>query len=355
MSSRIARLRRELRRRGLNALLVSSLPNIRYLTGFSGSNGLCVVTGSEAVLVTDSRYSHQSRREAPDCRRIISSLNPFDAIALDGMLKRRVYVGFESQHLLYAQYRYLKKAFPRHELCGQEELVEELALVKDASEIESIRSAARISGKVFSEVISLIRPGVREADLAAEISYLQKRHGGERDAFEPIVASGRNSVLPHASPTGKKIRPGEMVILDFGTTRNGYCSDITRTVAVGKVPRRALELYALVLDAHAAAMAAARAGMTARALDAVARDRLAGAGYRRYFSHSLGHGLGLSIHERPRVSPLGKETLHAGSVITIEPGLYVPGVGGVRIEDDVVLTRTGCDVLTDAPRELMIL
>ncbi len=355
MNSRIARLRRELRRRGIDAFLVSSLPNVRYLTGFTGSNGLCVVTRTDVVLVTDVRYARQSRMEARQCRRIISPLGLYEAIASDGVLKRRLIVGFESHHLSYAQYRTLKKLFPRHSLSGQKEVVEEIALIKDPVEIESIRQAARISGQVFGEVVSLIRPGVRETDIAAEISYLQKRYGGERDAFEPIVASGENGLRPHARPTEKHIRHGDLVILDFGTTSNGYCSDMTRTVAVGKISRRARDMYALVLEAHDAAIAVAREGLAARELDAVARERLREAGYGDYFMHSLGHGLGLSIHERPRISPLSKESLHAGSVITIEPGLYVSGVGGVRIEDDVVLTRTGCAVLTDAPRELMIL
>jgi Xaa-Pro aminopeptidase len=355
MNSRLARLRRALRKRGLDAFLISSLPNVRYLTGFSGSNGLCVVTGTEAVLVTDSRYALQSRMEVRRCRRIISPLGLFEAVAEDGLLKRRLNVGFESHHLSYAQFRTLKRLFPRHSLSGQTELVEEIAIVKDLAEVRNIRDAARVSGKVFAEVIPLIRPGVREVDLAAEISFLQKLYGGERDAFEPIVASGENAALPHARPTKKRIRKGETVILDFGTTCNGYSSDITRTVAVGKISPRAREMYALVLKAHAAAMAAAREGIPARELDAVARETMRKAGYGRYFIHSLGHGLGLSIHERPRVSPLSREVLQAGSVITIEPGLYVPGVGGVRIEDDVVLTRNGCIVLSDAPRELMIL
>ncbi len=355
MSSRLVRLRRELKERGLDALLVSSLPNVRYLTGFSGSNGLCVVTGTDMVLITDSRYARQSRMEARRCKRVVTSLGLFEAVAADGMLGKRRKVGIESHHLSYAQYRSLKRLFPRQRFSGHAEIVESLALVKDPAEIESIRNAALISGRVLSEIVPLLRPGVREADIAAEISFLQKRHGGERDAFEPIVASGERAVLPHAVPTGKKIRSGEMVILDFGTTCNGYCSDITRTVAMGKTSRRAREMYALVLDAHTAAMAAARAGLPARDLDAVARERLRKAGYGRYFVHSLGHGIGLNIHERPRISPLSTERLQAGSVVTIEPGLYVPGVGGVRIEDDVVLTRTGCRVLTDAPRELMIL
>jgi len=341
--------------RGLEAFLVSSLPNIRYLSGFTGSHGLCVVTRAEAVLITDSRYARQSRMEARRCRRIITAFGLFETVRADGMLKMRRRVGFESHHVSYAQYRSLKRLFPRVSFSGQTDVVEEIALVKDPVEVESIRKAALISDRVFAEIVPLIRPGVMEAEIAAEISYLLKSHGGERDAFEPIVASGERAVLPHARPTEKRIRRGEMVILDYGTTCNGYCSDITRTVVVGRASRRAREMYALVLDAHAAAIAAARAGITARELDAVARERLRLAGYGRYFVHSLGHGIGLSIHERPRISPLSTERLQVGSVVTFEPGLYVPGVGGVRIEDDVVLTGTGCRVLSGAPRELMIL
>ncbi len=355
MNSRLARLRQELRNRDLDAFLVTSLPNVRYLTGFSGSNGLCVVTGREAVLFTDTRYARQSKMEAKGCRRVITRRALFEAAALEGLLKHRRTLGFESHHVSYAQYRSLKRLFPRHKLSGQGELVENLALIKDPSEIKAIQEAGEIASRVFLEIVQLIRPGVSEMDIAAEISYLLKRQGGERDAFEPIVASGERGVLPHVRPTTQRIRQGVMVILDFGTTRNGYCSDITRTVAVGKVPRRAVEMYALVLDAHAAAIQAAKGGLPARELDAIARERLHKAGYGRYFVHSLGHGLGLNIHERPRVSPLSSEVLQVGNCITIEPGLYVPGIGGVRIEDDIVLTKTGCNVLTHAPRELMIL
>jgi Xaa-Pro aminopeptidase len=355
MNSRLARLRNEMRRRGLDAVLVTFLPNVRYLSGFSGSHGLCVVTRNEAVLVTDSRYARQSRMEAKRWRCIVSTLPLLDAIEAEGVLRRHRRVGFEADHLSYAQYRSMKRLFPRLSFTGSSDLVEDIALVKDASEVENIRKAARISDRVFGEILSVIRPGVRESEVAAEISYLLKSHGGEQDAFEPIVASGERAILPHARATTKRIRRGDMVILDFGTTCKGYCSDITRTVAVGRASRRAREVYALVLDAHGAAVAAAKAGLMARELDAVARDRFRRAGFGKYFVHSLGHGLGLSVHERPRISPLGKEQLQDGSVVTIEPGLYVPGVGGVRIEDDVVLDRTGCRVLTAAPRELMTL
>ena len=355
MSTRLARLRQEMHERGMDAFFVSSLPNVRYLSGFSGSNGLCVVTGKEMVLVTDSRYARQSRVEARRCRRIVTSQGLIEAVAEDGNLKRVRNAGFEPDHISYAQYRSLKRLFPGVTFLGHGDLGEDLALTKDPAEVENIRKSAGISDRVFMEVVSLIRPGVKEVELAAEISYLQKRHGGERDAFEPIVASGERALLPHARATGKRIKRGEMAILDFGTTCGGFCSDLTRTVAVGKPSSRAREMYALVLEAHGAAIAAARGGMMARDLDAVARGILQRAGYGRYFVHSLGHGLGLSIHERPRVSPLSREELRSGSVITIEPGLYVPGVGGVRIEDDVLLTRTGCRVLTGAPRELMIL
>jgi Xaa-Pro aminopeptidase len=293
--------------------------------------------------------------EAKRWKRVVSTLGLQEAVKAEGVLKGCRNVGFESHELSYAQYRTFRKLFPRISFSGQADLIEDLTLVKDAAEVENIHRAAQISDRVFSEIVPLIRPGVREAEIAAEISFLLKSHGGEHDAFEPIVASGERALLPHARATAKRIKRGEVVILDFGTTWNGYCSDITRTVAIGKASSRAREMYALVLDAHTAVIAAAKAGLMARELDAIARERFRLAGYGKYFVHSLGHGLGLSIHERPRVSPLSREELHAGSVITIEPGLYVPGTGGVRIEDDVVLTRTGCRVLTSAPRELMTL
>jgi Xaa-Pro aminopeptidase len=354
-TDRLARLRGLMERKGLDAFLVSSLPNVRYLTGFSGSNALCVVRPHSAVFVTDPRYRLQSAAEVKGFRRCVTALGLYEGAAAAHLLRGCRRAGFESHVVTYALYRAVRKLFPRVAFHAMQDAVEELALVKDAGELDSIRLAIAIAERSFRELLPKIRPGVREIDLAAELTMIQRKNGADGDAFDLIVAAGEHGALPHAHPSTRRIRRGEFVTLDFGCTVRGYHSDITRTVAVGKATRRMRSLYEVVLGAQQAAIEAARPGMAARELDAVARRRIASAGLGRFFSHGLGHGFGLRIHERPRVSALSGEILREGSVITIEPGVYLPGECGIRIEDDILLVDGGCRVLTSAPRDFMIL
>jgi len=352
---RIALLHTTLAERELDALIVSSLPNIRYLTHFSGSHALVLVKARDTVFLTDTRYALQSRQEVKRCKRIISRLDLPETLAARNLLAGCKRVGFESHHVTYAQYRKLKRLFPAVAFSPTSDMVEDIALVKEKTEIDAIQRVVDISDRVFHAILEVLRPGVRELELAAEISYLHKRFGAESDAFETIIASGERGALPHARASSKRISNGELITLDFGCSLAGYHSDITRTVALGKVSRQARDMYNVVLGAQREAICRAVPGMWARDLDAVARERIKKGGYGKYFTHSLGHGLGLHVHERPRISSLSKERLRAGSVITIEPGVYIPGFGGVRIEDDVVVTDTGCRVLNTAPKDLMIL
>ena len=352
---RLSKLRAVLRHEDLDALIVSSLHNIRYLTSFSGSNAVCVVKQKEATFLTDGRYAEQSVAEvSKHFKRSITVLGLYEGLAKQRLLQGYKRVGFESHFVSYAQYRTMKKLCPSVTFVPTTDIVERLMLLKDADEIAAIQKAVDISDKVFGEVLSLIKPGIEERAVAAEISYLHKHFGADGDSFETIVASGSRGSLPHARASSKRIRKGEMVTLDFGCVVDGYNSDITRTIAVGKASRRSREMYKVVLDAQQGAIDAARGGMSAKELDAVARNRISQAGFGKYFVHSLGHGLGLHVHERPRISALSKELLQAGSVVTIEPGVYIPDFGGVRIEDDVLLTETGCRVLNRAPKELLI-
>lgn len=353
-NERVARLREALSEEKLDALIVSSLHHVRYLTSFSGSNALCLVSRHEAIFVTDVRYGEQSSEEVKGFRRAVTALGLYEGVGKQNLLHRCRRVGFESHYVSYAQYRTLKRLHPSISFVPTTNIVERLTLIKVPEEIAAIKRAVEISDRVFTEVLPAIRPGVRELEIAGEISYLHKRFGAEHDAFETIVASGPRGSLPHARASSKRIRNGEMVTLDFGCTVDGYNSDITRTIAVGKASRRAREIYNVVLDAQRTAIDAAKGGMLVKDLDAVARNRIKDAGYGKYFIHSLGHGLGLQLHEHPRVSALSKERLQAGSVITIEPGVYIPDFGGVRIEDDVVVTETGSRVLNTAPKELLI-
>jgi Xaa-Pro aminopeptidase len=352
-TSRIRQLRQRLRVDGLNAFLVTVPENVRYLTGFTGSNGLAILTQTSAAFLTDSRYVLQSAKEVRGFRRLITARGLLEEAAQKRLLKGSRTVGFESHAVTYAQYRRLRVLFPGVSFRPTADLVEEIALVKDRQEIALLTRAAAIADAVFGDLLPSITAGMTELDVAAEISWLNRKHGAERDAFDTIVASGPRGALPHARPTSRKIRNGEFVTIDFGSTLQGYNSDLTRTVALGRVPPRLRTAYRAVQEAQQAAVQAARAGMRASDLDAVARRCIASYKLGKYFVHSLGHGLGLRIHERPRVSELSREVLRSGSVITIEPGVYIPGVGGVRIEDDVVLRDDGCRLLTSSPRELL--
>ena len=353
--SRLVRLRESLRQSKLDAILVFSLPNIRYLTGFTGSHALLVVRQRSAVFLTDGRYAAQGRIEVQGCRRLVAPSSLLEAVSQNGLLAGCRQVGFESQHVTYAVYRELRRRFPGLRLRPTSDFVEQIALAKDPRELALISRAVRLTDSVFQEILQMIRPGIREMEIAAEISYLQRTRGAEKDAFDPIVASGERGAMPHARASGRRIKRGDLVTLDFGCTVGGYSSDLTRTVAIGSVSKRKREAYELVRAAQEEAIQAARAGMWARELDRIAREKIRKAGYGKFFTHSLGLGLGLHVHERPRVSSLSRDRLVIGSVITVEPGIYLPGEFGLRIEDDVAITRDGCRVLTTAPKELVVL
>ncbi len=351
---RLAALRALLATEGLDALLLSSLPAIRYFTGFAGSYGFCVITRRAGWLITDSRYGERSRAEVRGVRVLISSEPIPRAIAHQFLLRGCRSVGFEGDEMPVALHRALRRALPGVTLRATAGLTEALTVSKDAREVALIARAARITERVLAEVLPMIRPGVREREIAAEIVYRHRLHGADGESFEPIVASGARSALPHAGTTGRRFKNGDLVILDLGCSVGGYHSDLSRTVAVGKASKRARDIHAVVLRAQEAAREAARPGITARALDGVARRIIAEAGHGNAFLHSLGHGLGLRIHERPRISPLSGDLLRQGNVITIEPGIYYSGWGGIRIEDDYALTREGARALTHSPRELII-
>jgi Xaa-Pro aminopeptidase len=253
------------------------------------------------------------------------------------------------------RFRSLKALFPRAQLVPTASIVERLTSIKDKYELDAIRRAVKVSDRVFGAIIQMLRPGLTELDVAAEIAYLHRRYGAEGDAFDPIVASGRRAALPHARASAKRIRRGELVLLDFGCRVAGYHSDLSRTVAVGKPSARLSSMYKVVLDAQTQAIGAVRSGVAAADVDAIARLRIRKQGYGRYFCHSLGHGLGLQVHESPRLSSLSGDVLQRGNVVTIEPGVYVPGSGGVRIEDDVVVQEDHATILNKSPRELLVL
>jgi Xaa-Pro aminopeptidase len=357
--SRQQRLRIRISELGADAILVPHLPDIRYLTGFTGSNGLVVVRADSpagrSTLLTDSRYTIQAAEEtsATEVRIARKSLYA-EAGELLGRGRTRRKVLYSPGQLSVAQFAALRKAAGKRvrwtEAAG---LVWALRGVKDPQELSVMREAADLASQVFSDVLPLIRPGMLENELAAEIEYAMRRRGATGPSFETIVASGPRSALPHARPTLKPIGKNELVVLDLGAILRGYCSDMTRTVFVGKASRRVRQWYRAVLEAQLAAIRAVRAGITAGEVDSAARRILHRHRLARFFTHSTGHGLGIEVHEPPRLGRGEKTKLAAGNVVTIEPGVYVEGAGGIRIEDDVVVTAAGSEVLTSATKEFI--
>lgn len=339
----------------MDGFLVNHLPNVRYLSGFSGTNGLCLVGRDASYFITDLRYDEQSHQEVKGLRIAIAKDNVFGELGKRKLFHGMRRVGIEGNYLPYAEYQKIKKTFPRLRFVPIADVVEGISAVKDEEEIGLIRKAAQISDRVFNEILKSIKPGVRELEISAEISYLHKTYGAERDAFEIIVASGLRGALPHGIASTKKIRKGEFVTLDFGCVYHGYCCDITRSVSVAEPVRKLREVYRIVSEAQSKAIEAVKSGTAAKDLDAVARQYIARNGFGRFFGHSLGHGIGLQIHEPPRISSQSSYRLRDGNVITIEPGIYLPGIGGVRIEDDVLVANGRSVVLNKAPKELLVL
>jgi Xaa-Pro aminopeptidase len=350
--ARQARLRTRLEERELPFLLVSNPVNIFYLTGFRGSAGAAVFGGAgEALLWVDPRYTLQAREEAQEVVVSRARRGLLDA-AGQWMAKRRVATaGFEESHLTFAAVRDLKRRCSRISFKPAGGLIEELRCVKDAGEIESIRAAARVTAQAYEDVRPLLQPGVRENDLAAEIEYRMRRRGAEGAAFETIVASGPRAAWPHARASSKLLKKSELVILDLGAILSGYAADMTRTVCLGKPGPRLRRLYSAVHEAQAKGIVAVRRNVRAGTVDRVVRRELERRGLARYFTHSTGHGVGLEIHEMPRVGRGESRRLEAGCVITVEPGVYIEGLGGIRIEDTVAVGSDGSEVLTAAPKD----
>jgi Xaa-Pro aminopeptidase len=351
--ARSGRVRAVLSELGADCLLVSHLPNVRYLCGFSGSAGLLLVERAKNTLFTDSRYTFQAREEVTGAEIRIAKKGILRTVgeALRAR-RRRLRVAYSTAHTSVADKQVLERgASVRWVDDGN--AVERLRAVKDEDEQARIRRAAALISDVFRLTLPLIRPGVSELEVAAEIERGVKRGGGSGVSFETIVASGPRSAWAHARPTSKLLRKSELVVLDQGAIIGGYCSDMTRTVHVGRASARAKRLYEAVLDAQRAGKQAIRPGATAGDVDRAARASLRSSQLDRYFTHSTGHGLGLEVHEMPRLGKGEQTVLREGMILTVEPGVYLEGWGGIRIEDDVIVTANGFDDLTTAPRDFL--
>jgi len=357
-AGRQTRLQNLLASHRLDALLITHPANVRYLCGFTGSAGALVITEPRVVFFTDGRYTEQARAEVQEARTLVSRKTPLasagDWLTANGRKPGLKAVGIEGEHLTVAEQIRLKEALPPGiRLRESPPLVERARMVKDENEIARLRAAAVLGASLFDVALKTIRPGIKENEVAAEMEYAARQSGAEGMSFETIVAAGPRSALPHGRASSAPIPPRGFVVCDFGVILAGYCSDMTRTVHVGSPGVQEHRMYEAVREAQQAAVGAIRPGVGVAQIDRVARKILQGKGLGKYFTHSTGHGVGLEIHEAPRVAAGQTEDLQLGMAITVEPGVYLPEVGGVRIEDLVVVTERGAEILAPASKELI--
>lgn len=334
-----------------DALLSCKPENRRYFSGFTGTSGYVLIMPEAQWFITDFRYTEQAKAQCPDFEiQLHNTERPLEAILKEAGLKT---LAFEDQYVTYHFYKNLADKLPELTLIPAGAELEALRLVKQDWEIEKIAKAARIADQAFEHILGYIRPGVSEREVALELEIYMKKLGASGLSFETIVASGVRSAMPHGVASDKLIEEGDFLTLDFGCVYEGYCSDMTRTLVVGTASEKQKEIYGVVLEAQEQALAAIREGINGVDVDKIARDVISSRGYGDYFGHGLGHGVGLEIHEEPRLSPTGVKTLMENMVVTDEPGIYLPGFGGVRIEDLVVVKKDGCEVLSRAPKHLI--
>jgi Xaa-Pro aminopeptidase len=349
MTIRLDALRNFLASQEITAVIVAKPENRRYFSGFTGSSGLLFISADAARLITDFRYIEQAGREAPAFTVVRHGSDIYETLAAEIKAVGGGRIGFESDFTAWdacqKMHRFIAQPIPVH--------LDKLRMVKDEDELAALRVAVKLADDAFEHIAGYLRTGISERDVALELEFFMRKNGAEKAAFEIIVASGPRSALPHGRAGDRRITAGDFVTMDFGAVYKGYHSDITRTVVVGKASARQREIYDLVRAAQQAGVDAVAAGKTGREVDAVARRVISDAGYGDYFGHGLGHGLGLAIHEEPRLSPVGDEVLAPNMTVTVEPGVYFPDWGGVRIEDTVVVTAGGVQVLTASSKEFM--
>ena len=339
----------------LDGLLVSLGPNLRYLSGFTGSNGLLLLLPGKSILFTDPRYTIQAGQESTCQVRIAKGPLVVDVVAAIAKLGLKR-VGYEPALMSCDAYESLESKLPaKSSMVAVKGWIEELRTVKSATEIERIRRSVETNSKAFEQAVARVRPGMKERDLAADLEYRMRRLGAEKPSFETIVAGGVRSALPHAQPTAARFQTGDLIVVDMGALQEGYCSDMTRMLFLGTPTAKVKRTYKAVLEAQLAGIDAVRASARTAAVDAAARNVLKGYGLDRAFIHSTGHGLGLEIHEPPRLGKRDKGRLKAGMAITIEPGVYIEGFGGIRIEDTVLVTEKSCEILTPTSKELRVI
>ncbi|UDK97492.1 aminopeptidase P family protein [Lysinibacillus sphaericus] len=351
---KLQKLRKILQEQNIDGILITNEYNRRYMTGFTGTAGVAIVSQNDAVFITDFRYTEQATAQIKDYRIVQHEVTLLEEIATQVKAMGIKLLGFEKDSVSYGTYE-LYKNIIQADLVPVSGLIEKIRLIKTAQEINIIKVACEIADHAFTHILDYIKPGKTELDVSNELEFFMRQQGATQSSFDTIVASGLRSALPHGVATNKVIEKGDFVTLDFGALYNGYISDITRTVAVGEPSEKLVEMYNTVLASQLLALEKVGPGLTGIQADAIARDYLTEKGYGEAFGHSLGHGIGLEVHEGPGLSKRSNTVLEPGMAVTIEPGVYVPGVGGVRIEDDILITESGNELLTHSTKELIIL
>lgn len=352
--SRLENLRGNFKEYGIDGMLITSGSNRRYMSNFTGTAGVLLISSTEAKLITDFRYIDQATEQASEYEIVQHKKTMHEEIAKQVKELGIEKLGFEQDYLTFATFSTYDKAVDAT-LVPISGLIEKLRLIKDATELKTLKEAAEIADATFEHIIQYIKPGMTELQVSNELEFFMRKQGATSSSFAIIVASGVRSALPHGVATDKIIKAGEMVTLDFGALYKGYCSDVTRTVAVGEPIDELKKIYDIVLQSQLKGIQEIKPGLTGKEADNITRDYITEHGYGEYFGHSTGHGIGLDIHEGPRLAGTSDEILKPGMVVTVEPGIYISGLGGVRIEDDLVITETGNEKLTHGTKELLII
>lgn len=351
---KLQKVRESLGKLGLDGLLITSDYNRRYISNFTGSSGVVLIGLTDAKFITDFRYVEQATKQCEGFEVVKHVGSVPEEVAAQAKLQGIKKLGFEQDHVTYSSYKAFDEAVDA-ELTPVSGLVEKIRLIKTDAEIKILKVAADIADAAFKHILDFIRPGITELEVSNELEFFMRKAGATSSSFDTIVASGNRSALPHGVASNKIIEKGDFVTMDYGAYYNGYISDITRTIAVGEPDAKLREVYEIVYEAQRLGMEGIKPGMSGKEADALTRDYITEKGYGEYFGHSTGHGIGLEVHEGPALSHKSDIILEPGMIVTVEPGIYLPGIGGVRIEDDTIITKEGNESLTHSTKELIIL
>lgn len=353
-SKRQQDLRMVLDERGLDGMLITNLTNVRYISGFTGSAASCLITPEGQYFITDGRYIEQSKAQVKGFERFIDMNSHLSQIKDNNLNPNGFKLAFEGDHMSYALYENMISMFPKTKWENSSMILEDLASVKDDHELECIRTAVEVTDKVYEEILPMLRPGFTEKQVANTM-VSKYREYAEGEAYSPIVATGPNGALPHAIPTDREFQNGDFIVIDAAAKYGGYHADMTRTPVVGKATEKHKEVYSIVKEAQQRGCDIAKAGVPCKEVDAATREYIGEMGYGKYYTHGTGHGLGLEIHTSPRFSPQSEQVLEVNNVMTIEPGIYLAGWGGVRIEDDIIIGKDDCEILNQTTKDLVVL